>query len=383
MGNGVEQGFREENEVEDLTIHLDTSLQLPWKATLGFGGQYTGSRVQYDFIRNRGDTVSGGMGLGGDASTTALYGEHQWLPTPELDITLGLRATAYGGTDESYWEPRLSAEYSLTEGIRLKAAWGVHHQFVKRIENEDILEGSRDFWVLTDSTLAPGRAEHRILGAGWENERYLIDLEAYAKELDGVTQFSTRYRTRPDQEYGELFFSGTGSARGVEILAQKKRGALTGWISYTLGEVQYALDGFNEGEEFYASQDQHHEVKTVGTYHTGRWTFSGTWVYGSGKPYTTPESQYVLQLLDGTEMSYIHVGEKNGDRLPAYNRVDVAASWGFRNELFSGEISLSVFNALGNDNIWYRQFDLSQNPMLVTDVTTLPFTPSIGVSMVL
>jgi len=39
---------------------------------------------------------------------------------------------------------------------------------------------------------------------------------------------------------------------------------------------------------------------------------------------------------------------------------------------------LSLFNAYGRNNIWYRQFDLDELPMIVTDVKTLGFTPSIG-----
>lgn len=380
-GNGVQRGFLEENQVDDLTFRVDNTLQLPWRGSLEFGLQHTRSEVGYDFIRNAADTVSGTLGLSGAASQSAVYTQHQWLPTPNLDLTIGLRGTTYEGTGESYVEPRLSMEYFLTDQLMLKGAWGHHHQFVKRIENEDILEGSRDFWVLTDSVLSPGFAEHRIAGVSWENEDLLFDVEAYHKDLEGVSQFSTRYRARPGQEFEELFFEGTGFARGLEVLAQKKRGHLTGWISYTLGEVKYDLDDFNNGQEFYASQDQRHELKAVGTYRWGLWTFSSTWVYGSGKPYTLPESQYALELLDGTEMTYIHVGSKNGNRLSAYHRLDLAANWSFRNELFSGDLSLSLFNAYGHDNIWYRQFDLSQSPMVVTDVTTLPFTPSVGVSI--
>lgn len=381
-GNGVERGFLEDNEVRDLTVRLDNTLQLPWRANLEFGALHTQTEVDYDFIRNVADTVSGRLGLSGAASQTAFYGQHQWLPRTDLDLTLGLRSTYYEGTGQTYWEPRVSSEFQLSDRVTLKGAWGLHHQFVKRIENEDVLEGSRDFWVLTDSILSPGFAEHRILGVSWENDDFLLDMEAYTKDLEGVSQFSTRYRARPDQDFEELFFEGTGSARGVEILAQKKRGDFTGWISYTLGEVKYDLDDFNDGKEFYASQDQRHELKTVGTYQWKRWTFSGVWVFGSGKPFTLPVSQYSLELLDGTEMSYIHVGAKNGDRLPAYHRLDLAATWGFTNELFTGDLSFSLFNAYDHNNIWYRQFDLSESPMVVTDVTTLPFTPSVGVSIV-
>ena len=91
-----------------------------------------------------------------------------------------------------------------------------------------------------------------------------------------------------------------------------------------------------------------------------------------------PSPKSLIELLDGRTLTYIHVGEKNGQRLPAYHRLDVAATRRFETATLFYEFNVSLFNAYGRNNIWYRQFDLSEVPMLVTDVTTLGFTPSIG-----
>ena len=167
----------------------------------------------------------------------------------------------------------------------------------------------------------------------------------------------------------------------MELLVQKKTGPLTGWVSYSLSRVEYDLDDFNRGEPFAASHDQTHELKTVGVYQVGPWTFSGTWVYGSGCPFTAPESEYSVELLDGTSFSYIHVGGKNAELLPAYHRMDLGATRRFESDRFFYELNVSVFNAYGRNNVWYRKFDLSDSAVVVTDVTTLPFTPSIGFRM--
>ena len=235
--------------------------------------------------------------------------------------------------------------------------------------------------MLADSVLRPTSAQHSVLGVSYETQRFLFDLEGYYKSLDGVTQFSTRSRRGPGQAFTDLFFSGTGVAKGVELLVQKKAGPLTGWVSYSLSRVEYDLDGFNNGEPFAASHDQTHELKTVGIYQLGPWTFSGTWVYGSGRPFTEPESEYVVELLDGTSFSYIHVGGKNAERLPAYHRLDLGATRRFESDRFFYELNVSAFNTYGRNNVWYRKFDLSDGAVVVTDVTTLPFMPSIGFRM--
>ena len=372
------RGFREDNEVTDLTVRLDNTWR-PFQASdIGFGFQFTDTDVAYSFQRLQGDSVRGGLDLGGTGALLSGYAQHRWLPSDRFDVTVGVRTSSYDQTEKLYWEPRTSLHFRITDQVQLKGAWGRYYQFVKRIENEDVLEGSRDFWVLAGERLDPLFAEHRIVGASWEDDDYLFDIEAYQKDLNGVSQFSTRSRRRPGQALSDLFFSGTGEAHGIEFLAQKKRGRLTGWISYTLADVDYELEGFNDGNPFPASHDQQHEFKTVASYQAGPWTLSSTWVYGSGRPYTIPEAQYPIELLDGRMLSYIHVGEKNSRRLPAYHRLDMAATRRFESDQFFYELNLSLFNAYGRNNIWYRQFDLDELPMIVTDVKTLGFTPSIG-----
>ncbi|MFQ5627488.1 MAG: hypothetical protein ACE5I1_01910 [bacterium] len=46
----------------------------------------------------------------------------------------------------------------------------------------------------------------------------------------------------------------------------------------------------------------------MGNYKLGKWN---SWVYASGSSYTVPETQYAIDLLDGSTRSYIHVGDKN------------------------------------------------------------------------
>ena len=344
------RGFREDNEVTDFTVRLDNTWR-PFQASdIGFGFQFTDTEVAYSFQRLQGDSVRGGLDMGGMGALTSAYAQHRWLPSDRFNLTVGVRASSYDQTESLYWEPRTSIHFKLTDRVSLKGAWGRYYQFVKRIENEDVLEGSRDFWVLAGERLDPLFAEHRIVGASWEDDDYLFDVEAYQKDLTGVSQFSTRSRRRPGQALRDLFFTGTGEARGIEFLAQKKQGRLTGWIGYTLADIDYELEGFNDGNPFPASHDQQHEFKTVASYQAGLWTLSGTWVYGSGRPYTIPEAQYPIELLDGRMLSYIHVGEKNSQRLPAYHRMDVAATRRFESDRFFYELNLSLFNAYGRNN---------------------------------
>ena len=98
----------------------------------------------------------------------------------------------------------------------------------------------------------------------------------------------------------------------------------------------------------------------------------------SGRPYTAPTSQYDVLLADGSSLSYVHVGDKNGARLPAYHRLDVSLSRVFRTDTgLLWDVGLSIFNLYDRGNVQYRDYDFSVDPVLVTDVTMLGFTPTI------
>ena len=119
----------------------------------------------------------------------------------------------------------------------------------------------------------------------------------------------------------------------------------------------------------------------VGNYTWGPWNFSSTWIYSTGNAYTAPESQFFLEMLDGQELSYIHVGEKNTYRLPAYQRLDLSMSRKFAladiDIPFDLDVGLSIYNVLHHPNVSFRDYDLDVTPIIVSDVLMLRFTPTL------
>ena len=368
----------EDNEVKDITFRIDNEFQLNASHKIEFGSWLSQTNVKLLFTSN--DTTDI-LRNNDEAIQTSFYLQDQWRIGKTLKVTVGLRTTHYGPTRTTYFEPRVSFKLSLSNRLALKGAWGEYHQFINRITNENVLEGNRDFWLLASERLKPSYAEHKILGLSYENRNVLFDIEAYYKDLEGVSEFSQRFRRDPETNPDMLFFLGTGISKGIEFLAQKKTGKITGWASYTLGKVDYQFDVFNQGEAFPADQDRRHEIKLVGSVKLGNWTLASTWVFASGAPYTAPESQYSIQLLDGTLRGFTHVGDKNKNRLPNYHRMDVSLSRRFITNDLAWDLGLSVFNLYDHTNVWYRQFILDTNPMIIRDVTTLGFTPTISLKV--
>lgn len=369
----------EDNNVRDYTIRLDNEWQFNPNHKIDFGVWATQTNTVYNFVRNDTLTI---LDRDQKNKSLAVYVQDTWAPLPNLSINGGLRVTFYEATEQLYFGPRLSLKYHLNKAISLKGAYGKHYQFVNRIINENVTEGSRDFWLLSDNDLiGVSNADHYVIGASYENQGFLFDVEAYRKNLNNLSEFSLRFQ-RNDIDINRLFFTGTGLAQGIEFLIQKKTGKYTGWLSYTLSEVLHTFPDLNDGNEFLALHNQQHEFKAVNSLELGkRWTLGLTWVYGSGKPYTEPESYYSVELLDGREFSYTSVGEKNGSQLPDYHRMDISAHYKFKIGKLDFDTGLSIFNLYGRNNIWYREFDFTEPPPTVTDIQYLGFTPNLSISI--
>ena len=227
-----------------------------------------------------------------------------------------------------------------------------------------------------------GQATHYIGGLAYETPNYLLDVEAYYKDLDGLTEYTTRFSTSgfgPNAQlnYEEFFFNGTGVAQGVEFLLQKKSGLLNGWLSYTIGQVEYDFAAFGD-QPFPANQDQTHELKLVGNYEINeRLTLGATFIYATGRPYTAPTGFYEVVLLDGTTADFFEVSNKNALRLPDYHRFDVSATYEFRFARGTGNFGLSIFNVYNRSNVWYKEYEVIEGELLETNVTLLNLTPSL------
>ena len=375
----IRNGLIEQNDVSNLSLRIDNEYQIDAYNQLGFGVEINQQSVEYQLSRN--DTISI-IDRSSQGNTYAAYLQNKGKVGNNLSYTIGLRANYYDLTTDFFLEPRLSLGYKIGDQVQLKAAYGQYHQFTNRIVREDIQQGSRDFWLLADGEDIPiGAATHYIAGISWEDRNWLVDIEAFYKDLDGLTEFSERISQGgirpggPQQQSQEFFFQGTGVAKGIEFLLQRKIGAYTGWLSYTLSQVRYDFPAFGE-EPFPALHDQTHETKIVNTLKVGNWTLGATWVYGTGKPYTSPVGGYTLTLLDGTEEDYTSVGAKNAFRLPAYHRMDLSATLNFNLGNSKASTGLSIFNVYGRKNIWYKEFQIEEGELIETNVQLLGFTPN-------
>ncbi len=386
-----DNALNEDNDVKDITIKQDNGWRFNQNNKIEFGGQISRINISYKNTQNDTNTI---MNEQDSAILAAAYlQDNLTLCKDRWSLTPGLRFTYFKKTHSYYLEPRFSTSYKIAGPFKVKAATGRYCQFINRVVREDVLSGSSDFWLLADKEIVPvSSADHYISGFSYETPILLFDVEAYWKNMKGLTEFTMRYRGpgSSGMSSNDLFYKGTGVAKGVEFLLQKKAGIYSGWIGYTLGQVMYTFPDINNGKTFPALHDQTHEFKIVNTLTLGeddQWDISGTWIYATGKPYSAPVGEYDLHLIDGSTYQYIHVSEKNALRLPPYHRLDLSAKYNFtistdhKLDKYKGDVGVSLFNVYNRKNIWYKEFESVEHTLVETDVNYIGFMPTLFINI--
>jgi ferric enterobactin receptor len=375
-------GIVETNDLKDMSFKTDYDWDIFKSNQLGFGAFGTSYDIKYDYSQD--DTSILSKNNNGQLIGVYLQDKQRFF-NHRIEVKGGMRLSYFDVTKKSYKEPRAAVSFKLTDKLSLKGSYGQFYQFANRITREDILSGSKDFWILSDGTNVPvSSSTHYITGISYETKKYLFSVESYYKKLYDITEYSLRFTSnfRSTTTYNESFYSGSGYAKGLEFLIQKKTGKFTGWISYTLAEARNQFDVY--GTSYYpANQDVTHEGKAVGIYKYKRWDFSATWVYATGRPYTAPGGSYQIELLDGSTQDYFTVTSKNSLRLPDYHRMDLSVNYHLQNARKNdiGYIGLSFFNVYNRTNIWYKQFYISGSEVYETDVNYLGLTPNLTLSL--
>lgn len=373
-------GILENNNLSDFSFKSDNEYKLNVSNTLEFGVMITKNDIKYTYSQN--DTTSVINNKNSGITYSGYFQDRVGLLKNRLMVVPGLRYNYFDVTKSSYAEPRLSINYQLNKQVTLKGATGRYYQFAKRVVREDILQGSRDFWALADDSKLPvSYANHFIFGASYETGQFLFDVEAYYKQLYGLSEYSLRFTPSFGKiNYNESFYQGTGETRGIDFLLQKKSGAYNGWIGYTLSQTTNTFPVY-QLKPYLASQNVRHEFKSINMYTYRHWDFSVTFFYASGKPYTAPGGGYGVTLLDGNITNFTSVTTKNGLQLPDYHRMDAAITYHWNSGRGSANsVGLSFFNLYDQKNVWYKDYQVVNGQLIETNVYYLGFTPNLTLS---
>jgi hypothetical protein len=321
----------------------------------------------------------------------SLYIQDKWSISEKWVATPGLRLTGFSEGSYLRLEPRLSVEFRPSERIRLQAAYGRYNQFLTLISNEAFT--GFDVWLTTDEGVPPAYGNQYVVGAKTTPfDGYGLDVELYYRSMKDLFEPDPFLPDRAGLPYSETFRFGTGYAYGAEVFFERQIGNLTGFVGYNFSVTRRQFPNFNEPllqsgpARFYPPKyDRSHDLNVVLEYQlSDRWSTTLVFNYATGQAYTKPLGR--TSAFDfptsSANLDQLIVGRVNASRLPPYHRMDIGFS---RTGTFFGvgdaEWQLQLINAYSRRNIWFYNYDLSENPIENEAVQLLPLLPTISYTL--
>ena len=164
----------------------------------------------------------------------------------------------------------------------------------------------------------------------------------------------------------------------AEWLVQRKKGKLTGLLSYTLSWSNRRFDNINGGQRFPYKFDKRHEIKSALFWQVSKKVeLSATWQFSTGNAISLPKGQY----FDPVNQFYYDIYEGRNDyRLPAYHRMDLSVKLMKQRPKFLRTWVISIYNVYNQPNTFfiYKDADYFNRRVSFRRVTLFPFIPSIA-----
>lgn len=257
-----------------------------------------------------------------------------------------------GKVDETFWgiEPRFTFRYGLNSSSSIKSSYNRMIQYIQQSQSSQSV-APYDVWYMASHNIPPQIADQIALGyfKNFKNNTYETSVEAYYKRITNLTDLIDNADVLGNELLESQLRVGNGNAWGIEFMAKKQTGLLTGWVSYTYAHTQRTIPEINNGEPYYAPFDRRHDASVTGAYQlTDRIAFSANFVYSTGRALTFPIGKFEYQ---GTVAPIFD--SRNASRLPEYHRLDLGLTIDPRpnaNKKFTSSWSFSVYNVYARKN---------------------------------
>ncbi len=321
-----------------------------------------------------------------NAIELAHYVEDDWLISNRLKVNAGLHASSFFVDGRSYysWQPRISGRWLMTSNFALKASYVEMAQFIHLLTNAG-LGLPTDLWVPSTGSVRPQTARQAAIGiAKTVRNTYEFSLETYYKRMNNLIEYKDGASFVEQEQSWEdkIEKGGVGTAYGVEVLAQKKVGALTGWVGYTLSYTDRQFQNLNFGQPFPYKFDNRHDIN-IALAHTwnDKMDFSLAWTFTTGNAITLATQKFdsMIEGLNSPmrvvpELQYFE--SRNGYRMPHYHRLDVSVSWWKKKKHGLRKWTVGIYNAYNRMNPFFIELGEQNGRPQFIQYSLFPIIPS-------
>ena len=275
------------------------------------------------------------------------------------------------GSAYVHLEPRVSFKLTTGETSSVKASYNRMVQNLHLISNTTS-PTPLDIWLPTSKYIKPLIADQVAAGyfRNFADNAIETSVEVYYKDMKNVLDYKDGAELFLNEDLETELLTGSGYAYGMELMAKKQEGRLTGWASYTLAKSMRKIPGINNGEAYPSTYDRTHDVSIVLNYDLwDQLSVSTNWVFSTGNPITYPVAKYDVQ---GNTMFYY--SKRNGNRIPDYHRMDLSFTYNPKkneNRKVKRSLNVSFYNIYARRNAYSIYFQQNEDNPNVTEAVRL------------
>ncbi|MFH4968770.1 TonB-dependent receptor [Gaetbulibacter sp. M240] len=261
-------------------------------------------------------------------------------------------------------EPRFSLAYQLNNTSSIKASYNRMSQYLHLLSNTSS-PTPLDVWTPSGKFIKPQLLDQVAVGyfRTFNQNDYSLEVESFYKTIKNRIDYIDGADLIANDAIEQVILNGKARAYGLEILLRKNQGRLKGWLSYTLSKSEQQTPGRNSGETginrgrwYNTPYDKTHDVTLTGSYlFNDKWKISSNFIFQTGQPTSFPVSQYEYNNITIANFNF-----RNANRLPTYNRLDVALNYTPKPEKkgYQSHWVFSIYNVYNRKNassITFRQ----------------------------
>ncbi len=260
-------------------------------------------------------------------------------------------------------EPRVALAYSINDNESVKVSYNRMSQYLHLLSNTSS-PTPLDVWAPSGPYLKPQVLDQYAIGyfRNSTNNNYSVEVESFYKKVKNRIDYIDGANLIANNAIERVVLNGQGRAFGLELLLRRNSGRLKGWLAYTLSRSEQRTPGRNEiepginnGEWYNSNYDKTHDLSITGSYDLNKkWQLNANFIFQTGLATTYPTAQYEYEGI--TIPVY---GNRNGDRLPSYHRLDISAtlrSGKRKNKSFESYWNFGIYNVYNRQNAYSISF---------------------------
>lgn len=306
-----------------------------------------------------------------------LYAEDDIRLPYNMKANIGVRVSGFLVNNQFFTsiQPRINWLYKFDNRWSLRASAVKMNQYIHLLANNNFGMPT-DLWVPVTKRVKPQVSYQFSSGIAYSKEQSVeASMEVYYKNLRNVIEYAEGAGfTNAYVGWEDLVETGKGWAYGAEWLLQKKKGEITGLVSYTLSWSQRRFANINEGKIFPYKYDRRHEAKMAMVWQPSkRFELSCDWIFSTGNAISLPKEQY----YNPATSTYIDVYHGRNDfRMPVYHRMDVVIKMMKQKKRHLRTWVLSIYNVYNRLNPFFIFKYADASKMEFQRITLFPIIPS-------